>query len=78
MKIVLLNLDRGYRGQAIAILSDREVAIGALSSNEISSMVVFDRRDRLSELSTRKIDTLYLISAYMVCSQSLRDRQHKA
>lgn len=59
------NLDRGYRNQEIAILSDSQAAIKALSSNVISSKLVRDCRHRLNELGTGNRVTLYWVPGHM-------------
>jgi ribonuclease HI len=59
------NLEKGYRGQEIAILSDSQAAIRALSSNVISSRLVWDCRDQLNELGTGNRVTLYWVPGHI-------------
>ncbi|XP_050339722.1 uncharacterized protein LOC126766064 [Bactrocera neohumeralis] len=50
-RCVELNLQRGYRNERIAILSDSQAALKAISSYEIKSLLVQECIDRLNSLA---------------------------
>ena len=60
-----VNMERGYRGREIAIMSDSRKAIRALSSYAISSRLVWDRRGRFNQLGAHNRVTLYWVPGHM-------------
>jgi len=62
---IQLNLDRKYRNKEIAILSDTQAAIEALSSSNSNSMMVLECLGKLNELGRNNEVTLLWVAEHV-------------
>ena len=59
-----INLNRGYVNRKIAILSDSQAAIRALSAYTVTSKLAWDCITRLNELGSRNQVTIYWVPGH--------------
>lgn len=65
VKCIEVNLARGYKNHEIAILTDSQAAIKALSAYEVNSKLVWECLGKLNELGKKNKVTIYWVPGHL-------------